>query len=145
MKGRFLRRAYWVASLAGVLLGVAISATAQQAHVELCHATGSSTNPYVLISPSVSGAFNGHFSHHQGPIFDPDVHGNGGGWGDIIPEFQYQGQTYSLNWPQGQPILAADCQLQPEVEPGPPVEPPEEEPPEVQPGPPVEEEPPFTG
>jgi hypothetical protein len=150
MNGRFRRRACWVASLVCASLGVAISANAQQAHVDLCHATGSAQNPYVLISPSVSGAFHGHLGH-TGPVFDPDVHVSGGGWGDIIPEFQYQGQTHSLNWPQGQSILAADCQVQGaeeppevEVEPGPPVGPPAE-PPEVEPGPPIELEPPFTG
>lgn len=145
MNGRFVRRAYWVVSISVVMLGMGLSATAQQAHVELCHATGSASNPYVLISPSVAGAFHGHL-HHTGPIFDPAEDTSGGGWGDIIPPFQYRGQSYSLNWTgDGPTIFAAGCRVPaqvqpPEVQPGPPITPPE-----VQPGPPVENQPPFTG
>jgi len=58
-------------------------AGAQQAHVTACHATGSRTNPYVVISPSVSGTFHGHYRQHER---------------DIIPPFHYQENTYSLNW-----------------------------------------------
>jgi hypothetical protein len=134
MNGRVVRRAFCVASLAVMLVLAGVSATAQQAHVNMCHATGSASNPFVLISPSVSGAYHGHWSHHGG---------------DIIPPFEFQGQTYSLNW-SGENIAIFNnaCEpLQPEeeepppvVEPGPPIEPPE-----VEPGPPVEGIPPFTG
>ena len=143
MNGRIVRRAFCVASLAVMLVLAGVSATAQQAHVDMCHATGSASNPYVLISPSVSGAYHGHWSHHGG---------------DIIPPFEFQGQTYSLNWfGENIAIFNNACELlQPEeepppvVEPGPPIEPPVQpgppiEPPEVEPGPPVEGVPPFTG
>jgi len=32
-------------------------------HVELCHGTGSATNPYVIIDPNVNGAC-GHYREH---------------------------------------------------------------------------------
>lgn len=74
-------------------------------HVTLCHRTGSNTNPYVVISPDVSGAYHGHYSEHQGPVYPA------AGWGDIIPPFTYNGQTYSLNWnAQGQAIFNNGCQ-----------------------------------
>jgi hypothetical protein len=136
MNGRIVRRTCCVASLVMTLILGGISATAQQAHVDMCHATGSASNPFVLISPSASGAYHGHWSHHGG---------------DIIPPFEFQGRTYSLNWfGESIDIFNNACEpIQPEeveppvVEPGPPVEPPE--PPVVEPEPPVEGVPPFTG
>jgi hypothetical protein len=107
------------------LLGVGLGATAQVEHVELCHRIGSPNTPFVLIPPSVNGAYHGHYSHHAE---------------DIIPPFEFGGQTYSLNWagPENavnREIFENGCQQLA----------PEEEPPEVEPGEPVEEEPPFTG
>ena len=68
----------------------------KMAHVTICHATGSSTNPYVRISPSVSGVFHGHMGHQDGR--------------DIIPAFTYEGHTYSLNWDAaGQALYNAGC------------------------------------
>lgn len=67
-------------------------------HVTICHATGSSSNPYVQISPSASGVFNGHLgkSHQDGR--------------DIIPPFEYKGKTYSQNWDAtGQAIWKNGC------------------------------------
>jgi hypothetical protein len=67
-------------------------------HVTICHATGSASNPFVQISPSASGVFNGHLgqSHQDGR--------------DIIPPFEYKGQTYSQNWDAtGQAIFKNGC------------------------------------
>lgn len=73
--------------------GVAESA---HAHVTICHATGSSSNPYVRISPSASGVFHGHLGHQDGR--------------DIVPPFTWKGQTYSENWTTvGMAIYNAGC------------------------------------
>ncbi|HUQ23586.1 MAG TPA: hypothetical protein VM049_11300 [Gaiellaceae bacterium] len=62
----------------------------------ICHATGSASNPYVVITPSVSGVFHGHMGHQ--------------GDEDIIPPFVYKGTTYSQNWDAaGQALFAAGC------------------------------------
>jgi LPXTG-motif cell wall-anchored protein len=66
--------------------------------VTLCHATGSTTNPFVRITISVSGAFNGHLGND---------HQNGE---DIIPPFEFEGQTYSQNWDvAGQATFNNNC------------------------------------
>jgi hypothetical protein len=66
------------------------------AHVVICHATGSSTNPYVRISPSAAGVFHGHLGHQDGR--------------DIVPPFVWNGRTYSENWDtNGQAIWNAGC------------------------------------
>lgn len=72
-----------------------VSASAQQ-HVTICHATGSATNPFVMISPSASGVFHGHMGHQGGR--------------DIIPPFVWNGATLSQNWDaNGQAIFNAGC------------------------------------
>src|SRR5882762_9905555 len=43
----------------------AVSESAHR-HVTICHATGSSSNPFVIISPSASGVFHGHIRHQGG-------------------------------------------------------------------------------
>jgi hypothetical protein len=63
--------------------------------VTICHATGSETNPYVLMEVNAAGVVNGHLG---------DDHQNGE---DIIPEFTFRDETYG---PQGdQSILENDC------------------------------------
>jgi hypothetical protein len=72
-----------------------VSASAHE-HVTICHATGSSTNPYVRISPSAAGVFHGHLGHQDGR--------------DIVPPFTWNGQTFSENWDaNGQAIWNAGC------------------------------------
>ena len=68
------------------------SASTEDPHfVTLCHATGSSTNPYVMITVDVAGAFHAHVNQH-----DDDHPGE-----DIIPPFTYQGAMHqSPNWAQ---------------------------------------------
>ncbi|HEY8724057.1 MAG TPA: hypothetical protein VIL92_09400 [Gaiellaceae bacterium] len=69
-------------------------------HVTICHATGSSSNPYVRISPSASGVFHGHLGHQDGR--------------DIVPPFTWKGQTYSENWDvNGMAIYNAGCTVAP--------------------------------
>src|SRR5215471_6692769 len=84
--------------------------TPESTRVTLCHRTGSESNPYVEITVSAAGAFNGHYSEHQGPIF-PE-RGPDGKWGDIISPFVFQGQTFSLNWDtEGMAIFENDCKI----------------------------------
>jgi hypothetical protein len=72
----------------------------------ICHATGSSTNPYVVITPAKAGVYNGHYGgHHQGAR-------------DIIPPMQYDAdwdgdfETYSQNWDsEGQAIFNNGCEV----------------------------------
>lgn len=53
--------------------------------VTICHATGSTTNPYVVITPSAAGVLDGHYAHQDQR--------------DIIPPFTLRGQSYpGHNW-----------------------------------------------
>jgi LPXTG-motif cell wall-anchored protein len=72
--------------------------TIPEGKASICHATGSATNPFVLIGPSPVGVIFGHLgASHQGGR-------------DIIPPFVYNGVTYSQNWDAaGQAIFAAGC------------------------------------
>jgi hypothetical protein len=74
----------------------------------LCHATGSESNPYVLIEDiSSAGIFNGHFDE-DGP--GPEAPGDHQNNADIIPPFTYQGEEYSQNWDEaGQALFENDC------------------------------------
>ena len=64
--------------------------------VTICHATGSRTNPYVVITPSAAGIVNGHLKHQDQR--------------DIVPPFTFRGRTYSQNWTtSGQAVFAAGC------------------------------------
>ena len=122
MSGRMVRRAYGVLAAAVGLAAIGFTATAQPTHVELCHAIGSPNKPFVQIAPGVNGAYRGHYTHHEE---------------DIIPPFEFMGETYSLNWtPDNRGTFFNGCQ---------PLAPEEEEPPEVEPGPPIVNDPPFTG
>jgi len=80
----FARTGALVAVAASALLVSALPASAAPADkVTICHATGSATNPYVVISPSAAGVYNGHYREHDSL-----------GQGDIIPTFTYNGVTY---------------------------------------------------
>ena len=90
----------------------------------ICHATSSTTNPYSgredTINPSGSGVLNGHLDH-TGPVPTSQAHleqlkDDHIQWGDIIPPFDWDGQTYSLNWTDaGQAIFNNGCAVpQPE-------------------------------
>ena len=80
--------------------GNGVGLYADTTDVTLRHATGSSSNPYVQITVSAAGAFNGHLGgdHQDGR--------------DIIPQFTFQGMTYSQNFDAaGQAIFNAGCKL----------------------------------
>jgi len=79
------------------------------AKVEICHATASQQNPYVVNEPDASGDVSGH-DDHDGPIWFPGIEEQ---WGDIIPPFTYEGGTYpGHNWDAfGQVIYANDCNI----------------------------------
>jgi hypothetical protein len=127
-------RAGWRATIAlavvgaVTMIGVAATAGSPSGNVTVCHHTGSSTNPFVTIHPSASGAYHGHLQHS----------------GDVIPPFAYQGNTYSLNWPSSEiDVVNGECVA---VSAPPPSQPPgQEQPPEVEPKPPIVNTPPFTG
>jgi hypothetical protein len=101
-----------VKRLALVVFGLVVAASvwmptasAAAVHVTICHRTGSASNPYVQISPSAGGVYNGHLAHEQV--------GNGLG-GDIIPPFTYRGVTYSKNWDAtGMGIFNNGCKVPP--------------------------------
>jgi uncharacterized repeat protein (TIGR01451 family) len=108
-------------------LADAASATASPstAKITICHRTNAAKNPYVQITVAREAADgltgNGHgadhFAEHQGPIFDPAIHGNGDDWGDIIPPVDDNGDAMphnGLNWSSaGQAIWNDGCDLAP--------------------------------
>lgn len=64
-----------VGSPASVILAAAYRTLARQNDkVTLCHATGSATNPYVLITVAAAGATNGH-AKHEGDIIPAPAKG----------------------------------------------------------------------
>jgi hypothetical protein len=63
--------------------------------VTICHATSSTTNPYVLITPRAAGVVHGHLGHHEAR--------------DIVPPFDYKGVTYSQNWEAGKATFDNGC------------------------------------
>ena len=78
------------------LAGLAVPAMGASNQVAICHATGSATNPYVLIHPAAAGVVNGHLGHQDAR--------------DVIPPFVYKGVTYSQNWTAaGQALSANGC------------------------------------
>jgi hypothetical protein len=104
---RIIRHIGVLVAVAGFTMGLGANQAAAQTpsdteSVTLCHATGSATNPYVVITVDAAGAYNGHLGigpgqEHQGSE-------------DIIPPFIYQGTEYSQNWDAaGQAIFEADC------------------------------------
>ncbi len=85
--------------------------------VTICHRTNSNSNPYVQITPDVSGVLNGH-DGHTGPVWDPTLKEQHIKWGDIIPPFDYSGGSFAgYNWTtEGQAIYENDCSTKPPPE-----------------------------
>lgn len=87
--------------------------------VSICHATASTSNPYVENEPAVDSTINppltGH-GGHTGPLFEGIEDSD---WGDIIPPFYYldnESQTVEyfsgLNWDDsGQAIYYNGCDI----------------------------------
>jgi hypothetical protein len=105
-----------VTMAAGVLALDAVSSGAVVVtKVTICHRTNSNTNPYVEITPDVSGVLDGH-AGHTGPVWDPTLKAQHIKWGDIIPPFQYAGGSYpGMNYTDGaqggKAILANGCAI----------------------------------
>lgn len=60
----------------GFLLLTALPAAADpQGHTTICHATGSDSNPYVVINPANPGVANGHSDHQNGEDVIPAPNG----------------------------------------------------------------------
>ena len=86
--------------------------------VDICHGTGSDSNPYIAESPSVqaNGAteavLTGGHSNHVGPVWFDGIKV---AWGDIIPPYIYALNGYSfpgLNWTTaGQAIFNNGCNI----------------------------------
>jgi hypothetical protein len=119
-----------IAGLVGVALAAPASAT-PSGPVTICHATASTTNPYVKITVNTSSVKemerffkeqgeNGHGTH-TGPVFDPSGGKDQPAWGDIIPAFTYvalngvneeaEFEFGGINAAAGASILAAGCEI----------------------------------
>ena len=93
-----------ILGLAPVLVRITQAAASRTTHtvrsadarVTICHATGSSSHPYVRIRPSVAGVVNRHLKHQDHR--------------DIVPPFTFRGHSYAQNWtPATAQFLAAGC------------------------------------
>lgn len=79
-------------------LAVNTAVAAQDDKISICHASGSDTNPYNMITISKSAAFHAHVNHQDDQ--------------DIVPPFTYNGQSVSQNWnAEGQAIYYNNCEL----------------------------------
>jgi len=67
--------------------------------VTICHATGSQTNPFVVITPAAEGVISGHYAHQDER--------------DIIPPFTFDGTNYpGQNWDsEGKAVFEHDCKV----------------------------------
>jgi hypothetical protein len=120
-RGSIVRSAGWLA-VAGLLGAALIAPQAAIAtkpdpdhKVEICHATNSDTNPYVLENVDIasSGYLKAGHSAHTGVIWDATLKDHHIKWGDIIQPYTYGDFTYpGLNWTDaGKAILANDCNI----------------------------------
>ena len=113
-----LRRRVLIGAVPVVLVGTGMTflqPAASQPNVkkvEICHATSSTKNPYVLQAPAIAnnGDLKGGHLNHTGPVFPAQ------GWGDIIPPYDYVDaagvpQVFpGYNWsPEGQAIWQNGC------------------------------------
>ena len=81
--------------------------------IRICHATSSSSNPYVSNEPAIgnNGDLHGGHLNHTGPVYPA------GGWGDVIPPYPYLDTDGNVqvfpgyNWtPEGQAIYENGCE-----------------------------------
>lgn len=136
-RSRLGRRLAWLVVIgltAAALLAPSSTAIAAALDtIDICHATGSNSNPYIVNSPSKDGDVSGH-ADHTGPIWFDGIQEE---WGDIIPPFTFpEGSFPGLNWTEeGQAIYENDCNI-PEAE-APTPTPTPTPPPAVTPAPPA--------
>lgn len=106
MKSRkFTAAASSLAALCFMLGTPAIGAAASNSNagnkITICHATGSTTNPFVSVTADANGVINGHVNHQDTR--------------DIIPPFSYNDHGTTKNFPgqnwdaAGQAILNNGC------------------------------------
>jgi hypothetical protein len=95
-----------------------VTPAAPQPNITYCHSTSrqnpggqSVSNPYVAHTSDGNSIIKAGHQDHTGPIF-PETDATGG-WGDIIPPFDYNGGHFpGLNWtPLGQSVVAAGCEV----------------------------------
>jgi hypothetical protein len=107
-----VRRLSWFVVLglvaAAFVLPTSAPVLASQDTIDICHSTGSDSNPYVVNHPAKDGDVSGH-AGHTGPIWSPGAET----WGDIIPPFTFDGGSFpGLNWTdEGQAIYKNDCKI----------------------------------
>ncbi|MFN8158612.1 MAG: hypothetical protein U0R68_14440 [Candidatus Nanopelagicales bacterium] len=81
-----------LAALLPVVGLLVVSPTATAHHgtdkVTFCHATSSSTNPYVSITTDPASIIKVGHDHHTGPLWSPTL-GAHVSWGDVIPSFTW--------------------------------------------------------
>lgn len=75
------------------VLGLLVAAPAADAHhvtgkVTFCHATASSTNPYVTVTTDPASIIRRGHDHHTGPVWSPTLAAHTS-WGDVIPSFTW--------------------------------------------------------
>lgn len=97
------------AFLLGKSLKSLVYASGQPTSVIICHATDSSSNPYVTQSPNIQndGSLTGGHLNHTGPVY-PNAD-----WGDIIPPYTHGTFVYAgMNWTvDGQAIWKNGCNI----------------------------------
>jgi hypothetical protein len=88
--------------------------------VTICHATGSTSNPYTnpTVDIAASGLLQSGHNTHTGPIFDPTAGKDQKAWGDIIPPYTFDTDHHGtftfagLNWTeQGRTIWNHGCEV----------------------------------
>lgn len=92
-----LRTALLSATVAGLAVcAPALGAPEPGSQALVCLATGSASHPWVEISPSVNGAYNGLMRG-----------------GNVLPRFTYQGTDHELVWNGTGPTPPASCAIAP--------------------------------
>ncbi len=100
------------AAVATVAPANANSAGTDEHKVTLCHATGSTTNPYVEITVDYDSIIKAGHGDHAGPVFDAELPEHAA-WGDIIPPFDFGGDAVHAGMnlsAEGQVMLANGCE-----------------------------------
>lgn len=101
-----MRRFTTLMAIAIAILALSIPALAQNDHkVDICHATGSDSNPYVQNAPSKNSIINGNaHAEHQ----------------DIIPPFEHKDGVFEgRNWDEASQSIWRNGCVKPEPEPTP--------------------------